>query len=126
MSADPKSVDKIYLRGIEFFAWGGVTDAERSIGQRYRADVEVFFDLSAVARSDALEDTVDLAALYTLVVRTARERPFKLLESVTVRIANRLLAQLPIDRARVRLEKLLPPIEGVVAAEGVEVTRTRT
>lgn len=117
-------MDRIALSGIEFYAYGGVSEAEKQIGQRYRATVELGLDLSLAAASDALEDTVSYAEVYSLVVAAARERPFNLLESVAGRIADRLLSQYSPQRVTVRVEKLLPPIDGIVASAAVEVTRS--
>lgn len=119
------SGDRIMLSGIELYAYGGVTAAEKEIGQRYRASIELHLDLRAAGTSDSLEDTVSYADAYSVVVGTAREHPFNLLESVSERIARRLLDSFPIHGVTVRLEKLLPPIDGVVASAAVEITRTR-
>lgn len=119
-------MDKIILSGIDFYAYGGVSEAERQIGQRYRASVELHLDLSRAASSDAVEDTVHYGEVAELVVTTARERPFRLIEAAAERIIYRLLEVYPVGRVTLRLEKLLPPIDidGVVAAAAVEITRS--
>jgi dihydroneopterin aldolase len=117
-------MDRLFLSGIEFFAHGGVLDAEREVGQHYRADVELEIDLTAAVRTDSLEHTADLAELHRIVLETAQERPFILLESLTGRIADNLIQRLPVDAVTVRVQKLRPPLPGV-AAEGVQITRRR-
>lgn len=118
-------VDKIILTGIEFYAYGGVTDAEKAIGQRYRADVELHLDLRRPGRSDRVEDTVHYGEVTACVIAAARERPFNLIETAADRIVNRLLEMFPMDEVTLRLEKLLPPIDGVVASAAVEIRRGR-
>lgn len=118
-------VDKILLTGIEFFAYGGVTEAERAIGQHYRVSVELRVDLRRAAQSDRVEDTIHYGEVAELIVATARERPFNLIETVADRIIVRLLDVFPVDEATLRLEKLLPPIDGVVASAAVEIRRGR-
>jgi dihydroneopterin aldolase len=118
-------VDKIILTGIEFYAHGGVTEAEKEIGQRYRASVELHVDLRRAARSDQVEDTIHYGEVAECVVTAARERPFNLLETAADRIVNRLLGSFPVDGVVLRLEKLLPPIDGVVASAAVEIERGR-
>jgi len=120
------TADTIILSGIEFYAYGGVTPAEQEIGQRYCASIELQLDLKIAATSDSLEDTVSYADAHTIVVETAREKRFNLLESVAERIAGRLLESLPVDCVTVRLEKLLPPIDGVVGSAAVQITRERS
>ena len=119
-------MDRIRLKGIALYAYGGVSDAEKQVGQRYLVDVDLDLDLSAPAASDALADTVSYAAVHNLVVRITRERPFNLLESVAARIADGLLAEFPVHRVRVRFAKLLPPIDGIIASAAVEIQRERT
>ena len=119
-------MDRIILSDIELYAYGGVTEAERKVGQRYRVNVTLELDLAAAARSDAIEDTVSYADVHTVVVETARERQFNLLENVAARIADRILRRFPADRVTVHLEKLLPPIDGVVGSAAVEITRQQS
>lgn len=119
-------VDRMILSGIEFYAFGGVSDAEKEIGQRYRVHVELTLDLSSPAETDDIRSAVDYGKVFASVVSTARGKTFNLIESLAGRIADRLLSQYPVESVRVRVEKLLPPIDGVVASAGVEVTRDRT
>lgn len=116
--------DRIVVSGIEVYAYGGVTEGERHIGQRYRLDLELAFDTAPAGRSDDLNDTVSYAAAHDLAVAAMRERPFNLVEAAAERVAQALLRELPVGAVRVRLVKLLPPVDGVVAAAGVEITRS--
>lgn len=118
--------DRIVVSGIEVYAYGGVTEGERHIGQRYRLDLELAFDTAPAGRSDDLNDTVSYAAAHDLAVAAMRERPFNLVEAAAERVAQALLRELPVGAVRVRLVKLLPPVDGVVAAAGVEITRSRS
>lgn len=118
-------MDRIILAGIEVYAFGGVSEAERSIGQRYRIDLEVDLDLSLPARTDRVQDTVSYADMHAVVVEVMRERPFHLIESAAGRIAERILEHFSADTVQVRLAKLHPPIDGVVASAAVEITRRR-
>ena len=118
-------MDTIILAGVELYAHGGVTSAEKSTGQRYRVNLEMRLDLTSAARSDAIGDTVSYADAYAIVVDTMRGRTFNLLESAAGEIADRLLRSLPIEGVTVELQKLLPPIEGVVAYAAVRMSRDR-
>jgi dihydroneopterin aldolase len=117
--------DRILLFGVEAYAYGGVTEAERQIGQRYRLDLELNLDLSRPGASDDLNDTVSYADVQRHAVEALRSRPFNLIESAATRIAGVLLDAFPVDGVTVRLHKLLPPIDGVVASAGVEISRRR-
>ncbi|MGI8824595.1 MAG: dihydroneopterin aldolase [Chloroflexota bacterium] len=118
-------MDKIILSGIEVYAHGGATLAEREIGHRYRVDLELRLDLSRAAESDDLRDTFNYARAHDLVVEALRSRHFSLLESAAGDIARRLLVAQTIQGVTVRLQKLLPPIDGMVAYAAVEISRER-
>jgi dihydroneopterin aldolase len=117
--------DKVILTGIECFAHGGVSEAEKAIGQRYRIDLELATDVRAAARTDSLEDAVHYGRVHDAVVAAMRERPFSLIETAAERVAQRVLGEFPVEAVTLRLQKLLPPIDGVVAAAAVEITRAR-
>ena len=118
-------MDTITLTGIEVYAYGGVSDEERRIGQRYRLDIDLELDLRAAGASDAIGDTVHYGEVHDVAVGTLRERPFNLLEHAAARIADRLLRDFAVQRVRVRLSKLLPPVDGILAAAAVEIARAR-
>jgi 7,8-dihydroneopterin aldolase/epimerase/oxygenase len=118
--------DRIVLQGIQFYAYHGVPAEERAVGHRYEVDVEVECDLAAAGRSDDVADTIDYGHLARRVVEISRERPFHLIEALAAALAERILGENPpAERVRVRVRKLLPPIDGVVAAAGVEIERAR-
>lgn len=118
-------MDTIILAGVELYAHGGVTDAERSTGQRYRVNLEMRLDLRRAAQSDDIDDTVSYAEAHRIVVETMRSRTFNLLESAAGEIADRLLRSLPIEGVTVELQKLLPPIDGIVAYAAVKISRDK-
>lgn len=118
-------MDRIGLNGIALYAYGGVSEAERAIGQRYRVNVNLWLDLSRAAASDRLEDTISYAAVHDVVVAVARERPFQLIESLAGRIVDALLGQFPVQAVEVEVRKLLPPIDGVVDDASVTLRRER-
>jgi dihydroneopterin aldolase len=119
-------VDRILLSGIECYAYGGVSDAEKEIGQRYRIDLELSVDTRRAGSSDSIEDAVHYGLVHDAVVASLRSRSFNLLESAADRIARNVLERFAVDCVMVRLSKLLPPIDGMVASAAVEITRERS
>ncbi len=119
-------MDKIVLSGIECYAFGGVSDAEKKIGQRYRLDLELSTDLRVAAGSDTLDDAVHYGNVHDVAVGSLRAAPFNLIEAAAERIAATLLTAFPVQAVTVRLSKLLPPIDGVVASAAVVIERGRT
>ncbi len=88
-------------------------------------DVELDVDLRPAAASDDLRATVDYGTVAARVVEVCTKERVNLLERLAGRLARMLLAEFPCDRVRVRVRKLAPPMEGLHATPGVEVTRGR-
>ncbi len=118
--------DRIILEGMTFYAYHGATPQEKELGQRFVVDLEVELDLSKPGRSDAIADTVNYSRLYEAVQSVVEGERYNLLEAVAEAIAQRVLARFPVASARVRVEKVSPPIKGaMLKGAAVEVWRGR-
>ncbi|MCB0505533.1 MAG: dihydroneopterin aldolase [Cyclobacteriaceae bacterium] len=115
----------ISLKGLEFFAYHGVHNFEKEQGNSFVVDVDVEVDVHEAEESDELEGTVDYEELFDLVAKEMAIRS-KLLEHVSSRICNAILKRwVNVDRVRVELGKLNPPIGAVCKMSGVTLERTR-
>jgi dihydroneopterin aldolase len=117
-------MDRMILEGLSFVGPHGVHPAEREMGVHLTVDVTLELDLSAAARSDDLEDTVDYTEAYAIVREVVEGQPCRLLETLSGRIADRLLALEPVRRATVVVRKR-PPVAAAIRSFGVEVSRPR-
>ena len=107
MSGRPLQIE---LRGLTVHAHHGVYPEEQETGQRFVIDV-VLVPLSARAcESDRLDDAVNYGEVAGVVVRTATERRYDLIERVAAVIGDTLLARFPIERVRVSVHKPEAPI----------------
>ena len=117
--------DKIFLTAIGFYGYHGDLPEERALGQRFRADVELFLDTRPAARDDDLAATVD----YSRVVERVREiggtERYRLVETLAERIAAAILEEFEVTAVRVRLVKPHPPIPAPLGGVGVEIFRRR-
>jgi len=119
--------DAIYLRGMTFEGRHGVGDAERAELQEIQLDVELLLDLSAAGASDALEQTVDYAAVFEICREHAEERSYRLLEALGDSVAGEVLSRFPrVDRVVVEVRKPGVPIDGFIDHAGVRIDRTRS
>ena len=114
----------IKLKNIKIFAYHGCLDEEGKIGSDYRVDLKIKADLSHSAKTDALNDTIDYVHLNQIVKEEMAIRS-KLLETVAERIINRTLDELLlVQKVKVSVSKMNPPIGGNVNM--VTVTRSKT
>lgn len=104
----------IKVTDIKVFAHHGCLKEETIIGSDYRVDVEVEANLITSAKSDELKDTFD----YVLINRIVKEEmniPVKLLETVALKIINRIFKESSlVSKAEVAVSKINPPIGGDV------------
>ena len=92
---------------------------EAVIGSEYRVDLWVDADLKVASSSDDLNDTPDYVVLHQIVVEEMKV-PSRLLEHVAQRIINRIKSSVAgLERIRVRVSKINPPIGGDVQSVSV-------
>jgi dihydroneopterin aldolase len=102
--------NKIQLSGVRFYAFHGVSQQERAVGNRFMVDLEVVTDFTKAMTDDDLRHTIDYAALYALL-KTEMAQPSNLLEHVGGRIIARLVREFPsVTAFRLKIAKQVPPM----------------
>jgi dihydroneopterin aldolase len=120
------TVDRIAVRNLALFAYHGVFEGEREIGQRFYLDVVVEADLAPASSADAVDKTVDYAALVQVVSGAFTEKRQKLLETLAERVANRVFEHFAIAQAvEVTIRKPSAPIEAVFDCVEIQIRRSR-
>ena len=118
--------DRIVLEGMQFYGFHGVNPEEQALGQSYLVDLAVELDLSQAGQSDRLDDTVSYTHLYRVVQSVMEGESRNLLETAAQAIADRVLAQFPVDAVSVSVKKPRPPVRGSVIEHAmVEIYRRR-
>lgn len=117
--------DRIFLEGIKFHGFHGLTRMERQIGVRLSVDVILEADLERSGRSDRMGDTVDYGAVYQKVIEVGRGPSHKLLESFALTVIDALLDAFPVEGVTIRVRKETPVIDGILDGVGVEMSRRR-
>lgn len=115
----------IELRDLLFRAGHGVEEREKVAGNSYRVSLKVWPTGCEGMISDSVGETISYADLYEIVRRVMTEgAPSDLLEHVAYLILSEIeLSALQIDRARVTITKLQPPIKGFLG-EGASFSAT--
>ncbi len=117
--------DKIFISGIECYGYHGVTGAERRVGNRFQIDVVLEVDVEKAAASDGIKDAVDYRKVHRRVVDWIEKKSFKLLETMATSLADELLQRFDVHSVRLKIRKLAPRLQGLVAAVGIEIYRRR-
>tara|TARA_B100000768_G_C11200550_1_gene341571 strand:- start:106 stop:462 length:357 start_codon:yes stop_codon:yes gene_type:complete len=115
----------IQVNNIKLYAYHGCLEEEAKIGSEYRVDVSVKANLKKSSITDELIDTVDYVHLNYIVKQEMAIRS-KLLEEVVKRILNRIFKELSmVEKAKVSVAKLNPPIGGNVEEVVVILSKKR-
>lgn len=119
-------LDRIYIKGLDVFAYHGVMPKEKRDGQRFVLDITLDCDLSRAGRTDRLEDTVDYTAVMDAAVQAMTENSYDLIERAASRTAEAILrAEEKVERLTLCLRKPEAPIDKIFDYVAVEITRER-
>ncbi|MDL2257415.1 dihydroneopterin aldolase [Bacteroidales bacterium OttesenSCG-928-I14] len=99
----------INLTQMNFFAFHGVMEQEKKVGNVFTVDLSLHLDLSAAVESDDLNDTINYATIYE-IVKQEMETASNLLEHLAGRIIKAIKANFPqIEGIEITLAKRRPP-----------------
>ncbi len=114
---------KIKINRIQLYANHGCLEEEGKIGSIYEVDVTIKTDFKKALQSDNLVDAVDYVHLNKIVKEEMAIRS-ALLEHVANRILNKMLKEIPlIQKARIQISKINPPIGGNVSDVSIIMTK---
>ena len=117
----------ISITGLELWAYHGVDEAEKAVGQTFVLDIAIDADVEKASRSDDLEDTVS----YSAVIKTASaafcENKFDLIERAAGFTADAILAEFDkVKAVGVTVHKPDAPMKAKFSDVSVTVRRERS
>ncbi len=101
------SFDQIVIRGLTLSCHIGVPEEERQEAQQLRA--HLLLEVDEFPTQDCIEGTVDYKAVSDGVRALAAKGERKLIETLAQDIASEILANYPVRKVRVELEKFILP-----------------
>ena len=99
----------ITVEGIRVYAFHGHLPEEAILGGHFIINVWLDIDTSEVERSDNLNHTVDYVKIIEIVKNQMKIRA-NMIEVPAKRIVDALLPLNKVQKAKVEVEKVLPPI----------------
>lgn len=110
---------QIELKEMKFYAYHGVMEQERKVGNQFMVDVSLTAPLEKAVESDELEDTINYATVYELI-KEEMEIPSFLIERVAGRILASLKSRFPqLMEVELKLSKLNPPFGGDIQCASI-------
>jgi dihydroneopterin aldolase len=104
----------IVIAGLRELGIHGVLPEEQTRPQPFEVDVELTVDLTTAGETDALDDTVDYAAVAEAVSRVVKSERYQLLERLATRIAEVCRVDERVTGVVVTVRKLHPPVRAMV------------
>lgn len=118
--------DSIEIKGLYGFGYHGLFDDERENGQGFLVDALLELDLTAVSKSDLLDDTVNYSAVCDLILEQLVGPPVSLIEKLAGQIAHLILESYPaVKSVKITLHKPDAPVAVKVKDIAVTIERTR-
>ncbi len=115
-------MDKIYMKGLEIFAYHGVNPEEKENGQPFVLDITLWADLARARHSDNLADTVNYAAVRKTVQRVFTGEKYDLIERAAQAVCDGILAEHPrVQAVGLTLKKPEAPMNAVFDYVAVEI-----
>lgn len=118
-------MSKITLKNMEFHAYHGCLEHEKTIGNSFMVTLCLTLDTSIAEQSDELADTLNYQQVYD-TVKKIMETPVNLIEHLSHRIANAIMESFPtIQELHLTLSKLNPPLGAKVENVSIEIEKKR-
>jgi len=118
--------DRIELRGLELLVFCGVLDEEQARRQPFTFDIDIYLDMSAAAKGDDLDATVNYGATIELISSSLHSERFLLLERMATWVADLVLSDPNARSVTVVARKVRPPVPSILASTGVRIHRAQS
>ena len=119
-------MDRIYIKGLELFAYHGVNPEEKRDGQTFLLDITLHADLSRARQTDSLEDTVNSAAVRKTVQRAFTAESYDLIERAAQTVCEAILREHPkVEKVGLLLKKPEAPMNAKFDYVAVETELSR-
>lgn len=110
---------EISLNNVRFYAYHGVLEAEKELGNEFEVSLSVKVPYSENIETDDIKHAVSYADLYK-VVEEEMQIPRRLLEKVASRIAHRIKEEFPkASCGKVAITKVRPPVQNMLGTASV-------
>lgn len=125
-SAEQNNSDMITLKGVTAIGYHGVFAHEKRDGQPFITDIVLHLDVAAAAAADDLAKTANYGAVAETIVSLVTGEAYDLIETLSVRMAERILVDFPmLNAVEVTVHKPKAPIQVPFGDVSVTVFRTR-
>lgn len=117
-------MDKIYVKDLEIYAFHGVYQQEKDLGQRFLISLELSLNLNEAGETDDLTKTVNYGQLCADVEENFKKEKFDLIEKAAEELAKFILLNYElVYGVKVKIKKPWAPIGKPINYAAVEIER---
>ncbi|HAW07807.1 MAG TPA: dihydroneopterin aldolase [Bacteroidetes bacterium] len=110
-----KSLTKLTIKNLEFYAFHGVKDEEKKLGGRYQMDLELYYDSTNAIANDKLSSALNFEDILYTIAGELSQKNFNLIETLAHQILSVVADNYPIlSKAIVRIRKFNIPFKGIL------------
>ena len=121
-----QQLGQIFIEDMEFFAFHGHYDGEKFAGNRFVVSIYLWTDTSKAEKSDNLDDALNYQVVYAIISDIMKNTKSNLVENLASNILDAIFQRFPkLQKARIRITKLNPPMGGKIGKVGVEIEKHR-
>lgn len=118
--------NKIYINGIEVYAYHGVFPEETSLGQKFIFDLEATLNFKDAMLTDQLEKSVSYGDIAQIIAEVATKNTYKLLERLAYEIVKTVFTQHKlIDSINLTINKPNAPVKQIFKECGISLEISR-
>lgn len=118
-------MDKIFIRDLEVYAFHGVHQGEKDLGQRFLISAELSIDLRKAGTTDILSETINYAQLCNEIDTVFKKEKHDLIERAAEQLCEYILMTYKkVKTVKIIIKKPWAPIGKMLQYAGVELIRS--
>ena len=111
----------IHLHQIECFAFHGIYEEERILGNKFIVDVDI--DVEIEEKIVSINDTIDYSLVYD-IVKSCMDTPTDLIEIVAEEMAALIHQKFPkVKNVKITIQKTNPPVTGFIGNVAISLQK---
>lgn len=118
------TMDKMYIKDLEIYAFHGVNIEEKNMGQRFIISIDLWLNLREAGQSDDLNKTINYAELCDNIEKEFKKEKYDLIEKCVEELAQYILLNYSlVEKVKILLKKPWAPIGKPLDYAAVEIER---
>lgn len=119
-------MDEMIIENLEIYAYHGVFDTEKQLGQKFNISLKLKLDLKKAAETDDLNFTVNYGELCEKIAFTFTEKCFNLIEAAANSLVEMIFeSYLVVQNIEILVKKPQAPINQTLDYAAVKLKRNR-